>query len=193
MFPFKPMHLARKIIQVPRAELTHIASPLENRRMCFLSNRYARAVSVSPFSSFSVLIPIDLPVTRTTPTSKGERLGASLLDTLARASVETCSLTFPPPLPLPFCSRCQGPSTGLDGRLRGGRVARPGGTGPCAWKGPTLGLMFFIFEQVPPPFHFSLGSANDAAGPVPVSILGVLFPRTDQGRWLLSETPLSSL
>lgn len=53
--------------------------------------------------------------------------------------------------------------------------------------------MFFIFEQGPPPFHFSLGSANGAAGPVPVSILGVLFPKTDQAWWLLSQTPPSSL
>lgn len=138
MFPFKPMHLARKIIQVPREELTHIASPLENGRMClcFLSNRCGRAVSVSPFSCFSILIPIDLPVTGTSPMSKGERLGASLLDMLARAYVETCSLTFPPPVPLPFCSRCQGPSTGLAGRLRGSHVALPGGRGPVVGRAP---------------------------------------------------------
>ena len=54
MIPSKLIHRARKAIQVPRQELTHIVPPLKNRRifLCFLSDPHWRAIHLSSAAVF---------------------------------------------------------------------------------------------------------------------------------------------
>ena len=54
VIPFKLICWARKVIQVPRQELTHIVPPLKNRRtfLCFLFNTHWRAIHLSSAAGF---------------------------------------------------------------------------------------------------------------------------------------------
>ena len=114
VIPFKLIHWARKVIQVPRQELTHIVPPLKNRRtfLCFLFNTHWRAIHLSSAAVFLHEYLLTSAQSEQCPRAKQKGLRTSQVDALICESVSTRCLMLSPNMPWPSCPGPWVPSMG---------------------------------------------------------------------------------